>query len=325
MKIELRRVEWPFTSTFRIAYRAQTCAEAIQVILRDGPFVGRGEALGVSYHGETVESMLDQLRSMAAKIDQGISRADLQGLLPPGGARNAVDCALWDLESKRAERRAWELAEVSPIATLVTAYTISLDTPESMAKVAASVGQYELLKLKLDGGNDLERVAAVRAARPDARLIVDANQSWKERQLPDFVSKMASLGVELIEQPLSAGHDDVLETFKSSVPLCADESCQTRSSLQSIVGKYEFVNIKLDKTGGLTEALALARDARSRGLRLMVGCMAGSSLSMAPAFIVGQLCVFVDLDGPLLSSSDVACPIRYEGSRMHPPEAALWG
>lgn len=325
MQIEFNPVSWPFKSTFRFAYRVQTHAETIQVRLREGPLVGRGEALGVSYHGETVDSMLAQLTELEKKIAPSISRGDLQDMLPPGGARNAVDCALWDLDAKRARRRAWELAGLHSPAVLVTAYTLSVDTPHAMAKAAAAAQQYSLLKLKLDGDCDLERVKAVRVARPDVRLIVDANQSWNERHLHDLVPKLAALGVELIEQPLAAGKDHVLAGIRSPVPLCADESCQTRQSLPSLLGKYEFINIKLDKAGGLTEALALAQEALAKNLKLMVGCMAGSSLSMAPAFIIGQLCAFVDLDGPLLSSADVPNPLRYEGSRMHPPEPALWG
>ena len=325
MEIRFNRVNWPFASTFRIAYREQTCAETVQVTLRDGSLVGRGEALGVSYHGETVDSMLAQLVWLSSKVASGISRDDLQSLLPPGGARNALDCALWDLEAKRAGQRVWELAGIRSVTPLVTAYTLSLDAPEVMARAAAVARQYALLKLKLGGEGDLERVAAVRAARPDARIIVDANQSWREPHLHHLIPNLAELGVELIEQPLPAGQDDALADFRSPVPLCADESCQTRLSLPSVMGKYQFINIKLDKTGGLTEALALAREAQSRRLKLMVGCMAGSSLSMAPAFTVGQLCTFADLDGPLLSSADVPHPIRYEGSRMYPPDPALWG
>jgi len=194
-----------------------------------------------------------------------------------------------------------------------------------MAKAAANARQYALLKLKLAGDGDLERVTAVRGARPDVRIIVDANQSWDERHLHDMLPVLSSLGVELVEQPLPAGKDDALANFKSPVPLCADESCQTRLSLPSLIGKYEFVNIKLDKTGGLTEALALAREAQAQNMKLMAGCMVGSSLSMAPAFVIGQLCAVVDLDSPLLCARDVAHPIRYEGSLMFPPEVALWG
>jgi L-alanine-DL-glutamate epimerase-like enolase superfamily enzyme len=325
MQIELSRVNWLFSSIFRIAYQVQTYAEAVQVSLREGPIVGRGEALGVSYHGETVDSMLAQIAGVANEIAHGISRDDLQSLLPAGGARNALDCALWDLEAKRTGRRVWELAGIGSVSPLVTDYTLSLDTPASMARAAAAVPQYTLLKLKLDGSGDVDRVAAVRVARPDVRIIVDANQSWKVEHLDEVIPKLAELGVELIEQPLPVGRDAALTGFRSPIPLCADESCQTRLSLPSVLGKYQFINVKLDKTGGLTEALALAREAQSQSLKLMVGCMAGSSLSMAPAFTVGQLCTFADLDGPLLCSTDVSHPIRYQGSRMYPPERALWG
>ena len=325
MQIELTRVNWPFSSPFRIAYRVQTCAETLQVSLRDGSLVGRGEAMGVSYQGETLDSMMEQIKDVSDQIARGISRDDVQSLLSPGGARNALDCALWDLEAKQAGRRAWQLAGMRSVTTLTTAYTLSLDTPDAMARAAAAARKYILLKLKLNGECDVDRVAAVRAVRPEVRIIVDANQSWEERHLHEVIPKLCSLGVEVIEQPLPVGKDDVLADFRSSVPLCADESCQTRRSLPSIIGKYQFINIKLDKTGGLTEALALAGEARGRKLKLMVGCMAGSSLSMAPAFTVGQLCSLADLDGPLLAAADVSHQIRYEGSLMYPPDAALWG
>ncbi len=325
MHSEFRRVDWPFASVFRIAYRTRTHAQAVIAQLQDGNLTGRGEASGVSYHGETADSVLEQLRSIAGELDQGISRQDAQRLLPPGGARNAIDCALWDLEAKRAGRRAWELAGMSSVHPLTTAYTLGVDTPEAMAQAAAAGRKFSLLKIKLAGESDLERMAAVRKARPDADLIVDANQAWNERQLHEFTPRLADLGVKLIEQPMAAGKDDALAGFKSPVPLCADESCQTVESLPGLAGKYQYVNIKLDKTGGLTEALHLANAAKDAGFKLMVGCMAGSSLAMAPAFIVGQLCDFVDLDGPLLSTSDVPNAIRYEGSRMFVPEPALWG
>jgi L-alanine-DL-glutamate epimerase-like enolase superfamily enzyme len=325
MQVEFRRIDLPLKSTFRIAYRVQTHAETVVVELKDGNLIGRGEALGVSYHGETADSLLAQLATVKRDLIDGISRTDLQARLPPGGARNAIDCALWDLEAKRADRRAWELAGVKSVNPLVTAYTLSLDTPQAMGQAAAAVRQYSLLKIKLAGENDLERVSAVRKARPDAQMIVDANQAWSERQLYEFTPRLAELGVKLIEQPLPAGKDEVLAGFESPVPLCADESCQVTESLPSLMGKYQYVNIKLDKTGGLTEALRLARAAQAANLGLMVGCMGGSSLSMAPAFIVGQLCSVIDLDGPLLSATDVPNAIRYEGNRMFVPEASLWG
>jgi L-Ala-D/L-Glu epimerase / N-acetyl-D-glutamate racemase len=325
MEVEIRRVDWPFKSEFRIAYETRAHAETVQVELRDGGHVGRGEALGVSYHGETADSIREQLMAVEKELRDGISRDRLQAILPPGGARNAIDCALWDLEAKRLGRRAWVLAGIGSVNPLMTAYTLSVDTPEAMARSAAEVPQYSILKLKLNGECDRERVQAVRKARPDVRIIVDANQSWSERQLREVTPELAALDVELIEQPLPAGKDAVLLEFKSPVPLCADESCQTTESLPSLQGKYEYINIKLDKTGGLTEALRLARTAQGQRLKLMVGCMAGSSLSMAPAFIVGQLCSVIDLDGPLLASSDVSYGVRYEGNRMLVPEVALWG
>lgn len=325
MRVVFRRVDFPFASTFRIAYEVRTHAETVRVELTDGKLIGRGEALGVSYHGETADSLLAQLKAVKKDLANGISRTELQALLPPGGARSAIDCALWDLEAKRTGRRVWELAGIKSVNPLITAYTLSMDTPEAMGRAAGAARQYSLLKLKLAGDGDLERVAAVRKARSDADLIVDANQGWNERQLYEFTPRLAQLGVRLIEQPLPAGRDAILAGFKSPVSLCADESCQTAASVSSLIGKYQYVNIKLDKTGGLTEALLLARAARAETLKLMVGCMAGSSLSMAPAFIVGQLCSVVDLDGPLLSASDVPNAIRYEGSRMFAPEESLWG
>ena len=325
MRVEFRRVDWPFASTFRIAYRVETVAHTVWVELTDGSYIGRGEGLGVSYHDETIDSILGQLEGVRSTLEKGISREQLQQLLPPGGARNAVDCALWDLEAKRAGRRAWELADVRTVRPLLTAYTLSLDSPAVMAQAATKARGFSLLKIKLGGEGDFERLRAIREARPDVSLIVDANQSWNERHLHEFTPKLAELGVKLIEQPLPAGRDEPLRGFTSPIPLCADESCQTAESLPALQGKYQFINIKLDKSGGLTEGLRLARKAKELGFELMVGCMAGSSLSMAPHFIVGQLCSVIDLDGPLLASSDVPHAIRYEGSQMHVPEAALWG
>lgn len=325
MHVELRRIDWPFKSVFRIAYRVETVAEAVQVVLRDGGHVGRGEALGVSYHDETAATLYEQLQAIKNDLANAPSRADLAAILPAGGARNAVDCALWDLEAKRAGRRAWELAGLESVHPLVTAFTLGLDDPGIMGQAAAAARWASLLKIKLSGERDLERVTAVRAGHPEARIIVDANQSWSERQLHEIVPLLAALGVALIEQPLPASKDDALAEYHSLVPLCADESCQTTESLPSLARKYEYVNIKLDKTGGLTEGLQLARAAQAANLKLMVGCMAGSSLSMAPAFIVGQLCEVIDLDGPLLCAADMPHAIHYDGSRMFAPEAELWG
>lgn len=325
MELKVRRVDWEFRTPFRIAYRTRTHAQTVQVELRDGAYVGRGEALGVSYHGESVETLLAQVADVARDVENGLTRDALQMLLPAGGARNAIDCALWDLEAKRAHRRVWELASIAAVHPLLTAYTLGVDMPDAMARAADAARQYSLLKLKLTGTDDIERVVSIRRARADADLIVNANQAWTMQQLRDFAPRLAELGIKLIEQPLKAGDDGALAGFASPIPLCADESCQTTESLSGLMGKYQYINLKLDKTGGLTEALRLARAAQERGLKLMVGCMGGSSLSMAPAFTVGQLSDVVDLDGPLVATSDVPHAIRYDGSHMSAPTEALWG
>jgi L-alanine-DL-glutamate epimerase-like enolase superfamily enzyme len=325
MQIKARRVDWEFKSAFSISYKTRTHAQTVLVELSDGPFVGRGEAAGVSYRGETVDSLLEQISAVQSDIRNGMTRHDLQARLTPGGARNALDCAFWDLEAKRTGRRAWALAGMECVRPISTDITVGLDAPARMADAAAAARSFARLKIKLAGEGDLERIAAIRKARPDAELIVDANQAWNEQQLYDFVPELARLGVTLIEQPLPIGKDDVLAGFASPIPLCADESCQTTDSLEGLVGKYNCINIKLDKTGGLTEALRLAQRARDRGFALMVGCMGGSSLSIAPAFVVGQLCDFVDLDGPLLLKNDVLHCMRYEGSMIPHPKPGLWG
>lgn len=328
VKAEFERADLPYISVFRISYRTLTHSEMIRVTLTDGSYRGRGEALGVSYHGETADRLLAQLEEFRASggLD-GLTRSTLEERMPPGGARNALDCALWDLEAKKTGAPVWKLLHMKQPNAVQTAVTISLDEPAAMADAARSEHMLDrsLLKLKLGGVGDIERVQAVRAARPDARLIVDANQAWTPSQLEEFGSAMRQAGVELVEQPLPAGNDEALIGWNSPIPLCADESCQTRASLASLAGKYAFVNIKLDKTGGLTEAWALAAAAKAAGLRLMVGCMGGSSLSMAPAFLIGQLCEFVDLDGPVLLREDIQNSIKYSGTVMSPPSSALWG
>ena len=326
MQVELRQVDWPLATPFRIAYDVWTHAQTVVVEIKGPHGIARGEGVGVSYHGETPQSLLAQLAEMREHLIRGISREELQALMAPGGARNAFDCALWDLEAKRTGRRVWDLAGIRSVAPLTTAFTLGIDTPRAMGRSATAAAHCAVLKLKLAGDeDDLARVTSVRTARPDARIIVDANQSWKERHLHELTPRLADLQVALIEQPLPVAGDAALLGFRSPVPLCADESCQTTESLPSLIGKYDYINIKLDKTGGLTEALRLARAAQAENLQLMVGCMAGSSLSMAPAFVVGQLCSVVDLDGPLLATSDVPHGIRYEGSHMHLPVAELWG
>jgi L-Ala-D/L-Glu epimerase len=319
MRLTFRRVDWEYNSVFRIAYRTAAHVETVVVELLERGRVGRGEAMGVSYHGETAEAMLDQLATVAGDVSNGISRAELQKRLPPGGARNAIDCALWDLEAQCSGCPAWQLAGLTAVRPVTTAYTLGLDSLEATAQAAAATTRYSLLKLKLSGEDDVARVQVVRSVRPDLELIVDANQAWSEQQLRDIVPRLAEPRVALIEQPLSRMDDRILAQFSSPVPLCADQSCQTSASPGAVRGKYEYVNIKLGKTGGLTEALCLARQATQSGLKLMAGCMGGSSLAMAPAFIVAQLCEVVDLDGPLLIKGNTPAAIPYDGSRMPPP------
>jgi L-alanine-DL-glutamate epimerase-like enolase superfamily enzyme len=295
------------------------------VTLTDGDHRGRGEAHGVSYLGETAPTLVDQLEKVRPAVEAGIDRAALQRLLPPGGARNALDCALWDLAAKQQGVRAWDLAGLPAAPPCTTDITIGLGSPADMAAAAVQAKAFGNLKLKLgEAAGDLARVEAVREARPDARLIVDANQGWRADALASLTDGLAALGVLLIEQPLPVGDDHALNDFRSPVPICADESCQTRASLGGLEGKYDLINIKLDKTGGLTEALALAHAAKGAGLGLMIGCMGGSSLAMAPAFVVAALCQFVDLDGPLFTTTDVACAFKYENGVMAPPHADLW-
>lgn len=327
MRLEFAQVDWPYKNAFRRAGAVSTFASTIQVRLSDDVSVGRGESLGVRYHGETPASLLSQLEDIKPTFEgrDSVTREELQSWLPAGGTRNALDCALWDLEAKTSGRRAWQLAGIEAVNPLTTAVTLSVDSPERMAETARALDRHCLLKLKLDGDGDLERVRAVRRARADAELIVDANQAWSERQLGEFVAPFHALGVTLIEQPLPVGMDAVLADYDGPIPLCADESCQSADSLPELVGKYRYANIKLDKSGGLTEALRMAARARELKLDLMVGCMGGSSLAMAPGFVVGQLCTFVDLDGPLLAADDVPHPIRYEGGAMCPPGPELWG
>jgi L-Ala-D/L-Glu epimerase len=326
MQVSFRRVDWEYASSMRLSYRTKTHARAVIVELREGDRVGRGEGLGVAYHGETPESLLEQLSAIEGDLRNGLSRADLQSRLPAGGARNAVDCALWDLEARQRGCRAWELAGMHAVHPLLTTYTLGIDSPDTMSRAAAAVPRYSLLKIKLNGdADDLWRALAVRRARPDAGLVVDANQSLSPPQLRQLLPHFLELGVTLIEQPLPASADAELAGFDSPIPLCADESCQTVASVAALAGKYQYANIKLDKCGGLTEALQLAAVAKASGLKLMVGCMGGSSLSMAPAFIIGQMCDVVDLDGPLLLKADVANAIRYDGNRMSAPESRLWG
>lgn len=325
IRLSIRHESWRVEGVFAIARGAQTIGELVVVELRSGSRLGHGECEPQEYYGESVESVVAQIESLRERLEAGMTREALLECLPPGAARNAIDCALWDLEAKRSGRSAWEIAGLPP-RTVVTDFSLSLDTPEAMHRRALRYRDWPILKIKLGGGDvDVERVRAVREAAPNARLTVDANESWTIAQLERDAPVLRSLGVELIEQPLPAKADAPLRGYRPVIPLCADEACHTRASLDRIQGLYQFVNIKLDKTGGLTEALALANEARARGLRLMVGCMTGTSLATAPALLVASLAEYVDLDGPLLLAEDREPPVPYAGGVISPAPSALWG
>lgn len=321
------RIEtWPVAGSFVIARGAKTHVDIVLVELNDGGLVGRGEATAIYYHGESAQTVLAEAQAMAARIAGGIGRSDLQRIMPRGAARNAIDCAMWDLEAKRAGRPAWALAGLAQPRPLQSAFTISLGAPDRMEADARKVAPvYPLLKLKLAGEGDIERVAAVRRGAPDARLIVDANESWTGRDVVAEAAALLPFGVELIEQPVKAGEDHLLDGVASPIALCADESCQDRADLARCVGRYAAINIKLDKAGGLTEAFALAEAARAAGLDLMVGCMLSTSLGIAPAMLVAQQARWVDIDGPLLLAKDRDEPVRFRNGIAEPAPATLWG
>jgi L-alanine-DL-glutamate epimerase-like enolase superfamily enzyme len=324
-KISVRLESWPSIIPFRISSNVWEDFPCIVCEIEEGGFVGRGEALGVYNNNETPESMAAQINSVEKEIAAGIDRRQLLELLPPGGARFAVDSALWDLEAQMTARSAWEIAGVSP-EPVETVFTIGLEkTAEEMAAKAAAATDLSLFKVKLDNDRPVERIAAICDARPDARLVVDANQGWNFSELQVFGPALHELGVLMIEQPLPRGKDQELEGYKSAAPLCADESCQHIGELEAAASRYQMINIKLDKCGGLTHGLELARAARDMQLGLMVGCMGGTSLSMAPSHVLAQLCDFVDIDGPLLIKKDREGGLRYERGIVSLPEKRFWG
>jgi L-Ala-D/L-Glu epimerase len=323
------RIErFPVQGSFTISRGAKVHVDVVIAELSDGPHSGRGEGTAIYYKGDSAELALAALHGVADAVAAGATRVDLLGLLPAGAARNALDCALWDLEAKQSGRRVWQRLGLPVPQPLLTAYTISLGDPAAMAAAAAEVRGRELLKVKLGGEGgpdaDVERMAAVHRAAPDARLIVDANEGWAGTDIERTLHRLAALGVELVEQPVPAGRDAELDGLKCAVPLAADESCHDRSSLDAIIGRYRFINIKLDKAGGLTEALALRHAAATRGLGVMTGCMLCTSLAIAPAFMVAMQGSYADLDGPLLIV-DRPHGLRFAGSDVFPPDAALWG
>lgn len=324
MKIEAREEIWPLKDTFRISRGSRTEAQVVVATVSDGQYVGRGEGVPIRRYDQTPSSVLAQIDEI--KREKSLDRNRLEKLLPAGAARNAIDCALWDLEAKRSTKRVWELAGIPIIDHVETAFTISLDAPEKMAAAVAAAVNAPILKLKLGGDDvDLARVETVRAAAPNARLLIDANESWSPVHFRKIAPSLGKLGVELIEQPFSADADEILETLDHPVPICADESCHTAADLPRLKNRYEMINVKLDKTGGLTEALRLCESAREYGFKLLIGCMVGTSLSMAPARILAGPADYVDLDGPLLLSRDRDHGIRYDKGKIDIPSRELWG
>lgn len=324
-RLDVRIETWPLAQAFRISRGAKTEAHTVVAEIADGPHTGRGEAVPYPRYDETPEGTQAAIETLRGAIAEGLTREGLEAALPAGAARNALDCALWDLEAKQAGRPAWALAGLEAPAPCITAVTLSLDTPERMGAAAARHAHLSLLKLKVTGEGDADRIRAVRANAPAARLIVDANEGWTLPMLDDLLPALAALGVEMVEQPLPAADDDALEGQRLALPLCADESCHTRADLPRLAGRYPLVNIKLDKTGGLTEALALAAEAKEMGFRIMVGSMVATSLAMAPAALLAGYADYVDLDGPLLLARDREPGLLYDGARMAPPGPDLWG
>jgi L-alanine-DL-glutamate epimerase-like enolase superfamily enzyme len=323
--LSLRVERWPIAEAFTISRGAKTEATVVVAELTEGRSIGRGECVPYARYGETVQSVFDAIAALGDAIGAGLDRSALQQALPPGAARNALDCAFWDLAAKSSGTPVHVLAGLPAPRPLITAYTISLAAPAAMAEAAARAAARPLLKIKLGAADDPARIAAVRRAAPRAELIVDANEGWTNDNLAENLAACVGAGVTLIEQPLPASDDGILARIKRPVPLCADESVHDRASLAALVGKYDAINIKLDKTGGLTEALAMAAEAERLGFALMAGCMVATSLAMAPAVLVAQRARVVDLDGPLLLASDRPEGLRYEGSRVHPAPPALWG
>ncbi|OQW58772.1 MAG: dipeptide epimerase [Proteobacteria bacterium SG_bin9] len=316
---------WPIAGSFTISRGAKTEAAVVVATVSDGTHTGRGECVPYPRYNETPEATLAAIEAMGAKLNTGLSRAALQSAMPAGAARNALDCALADLEAKASGQRIWSLLGRAAPQACTTAYTISLGTPEVMAEATARAAHRALLKIKLGGDGDIERIAAVRKAAPKSELIVDANEAWTADTLERHLAACADAGVTMVEQPLPAGNDAALARVKRPIAVCADESVHDRRSLSGLRERYDAINIKLDKTGGLTEALAMADEAGKLGFGLMVGCMVATSLAMAPAMLIAQKARVVDLDGPLLLAKDREHGLRYEDSLVYPPDSLLWG
>jgi L-alanine-DL-glutamate epimerase-like enolase superfamily enzyme len=324
-RLSVTRRAWPLAEPRVTPHGVETAADVVVAEISDVESRGRGEGVPLRRFGESLDSVVAALEAMKGAVFSGLDRDTLQAAMPPGAARNALDCAFWDIDAKRAYCSVAELAGLGPVTPVATAGTLALDTPERMAAQAAAHRTRPLLRLELGGEGDMDRVQAVRQAAPAARLIVDAAESWTARQLAAFLPALVACRVELIEQPLPADADDALAGLASPIPLCADESCRTRADLDRLDGKYAAVTIGLDKAGGLTEALALAAEAQRRGLRIMVAGAIGTSLGIAPALLVAQQAAVVDLDGPLRLAADRVPGLRYAGGTIHMPEPAIWG
>jgi len=316
---------WPIAGSFAISRGTKTEAVVVLAELTRDGVTGRGECVPYARYGESPEAVVERIESLGNRLAQGVSRTELQTLLPAGAARNALDCAFWDLEAKTAKQRAHALAGAPAPRPLLTAFTISIGAPDAMAAAARVAAQRPLLKVKLGQAGDPARIAAVRDAAPEAELIVDANEGWNPQNLAENLAACAKAGVTLVEQPLPDGADDILAGMRRPLAICADESVHDRTSLPALLGKYDAVNIKLDKAGGLTEALAMAHEAERLGFSIMVGSMVATSLSMAPAHLLAQRARVADLDGPLLLARDRPHGLRYDGSLVYPPDDTLWG
>lgn len=325
LRLAVKVEHWPILGAFTIARGSKREAEVVLAEIGDGHHTGRGECVPYARYGETVAAVRAAIEGCRPALAHGLTRARLARLLPAGAARNALDCALWDLEAKRSGTSAAVLAGLAPLRPVPTAFTISLADPGTMAAEAEAARAHPMLKLKLGGAGDGERLRAVRAAVPHARLIADANEAWQPDETESLLAAAAAANVELLEQPLPAEHDGMLATIKRPIPICADESAHDSSSLATLAGRYDAVNIKLDKTGGLTEAFETAARARELGLKIMVGSMVATSLAMAPALLIAQDADWVDLDGPLLLERDRTCGLAYEDGMVSPPAPALWG
>jgi L-Ala-D/L-Glu epimerase / N-acetyl-D-glutamate racemase len=322
-KVTASAERWAFRTPFKITGYTFEAADLLHVTITENGINAYGEAAGVYFLNETGESMLAQVDSVKSALERGADREELRTLLPAGGARNAVDCALWDLEAKLKRKSIWELTNLQPGVTQ-SVYTIGIDTPEKMANQALLLDNTKI-KVKLNGNLPLERISGVREARPDAEIIVDVNQGWTFEQLAELAPRFKDLGIAMIEQPLPRGGDEALAAYDSPIPLCADESCLDTTEFEQASQRYQMINIKLDKAGGLTEALDLAGMAKAKGIELMVGNMMGTSLAMAPGYVVAQLCRFVDLDGALFLKEDREHPMSYDHGMLTRPSPELWG